>query len=198
MADKPRTLKILVGKTVSDLERAYDKLHAWFYAYPSKEFSLNELIDNLGMSKTTAGVVVSRLAKEGFISISQIGKTWRIKANLNHPHFTTKKIPFNLQGVYESGIIGWVRDNIPNARAIILFGSYRKGDDIEDSDLDIAVEVISNEPIKIISGLTLKNLGYRKNVKVNLHVFSRNNIDLNVFANIANGFVLDGFLEARP
>ena len=44
----------------------------------------------------------------------------------------------------------------------------------------------------------MQALGYRKNIKVNLHVFSRKHIDLNVFANIANGIVLNGFLEVRP
>ena len=42
------------------------------------------------------------------------------------------------------------------------------------------------------------NIGYRKNVPVNVHVFSRNKIDLNLFANIANGIILEGFLEVRP
>ena len=44
----------------------------------------------------------------------------------------------------------------------------------------------------------VEQLGYRKKVNVNLHVFSRNKIDLNLFVNIANGIVLDGFLEVRP
>lgn len=199
MADvRSKKIKILVGRAISDLERAYDKLHAWFYAYPSKEFSLNDLIENLGMSKTTAAVVVSQLAKEGFIHISRIGKTWRIKANPLHPHFVTKKIPFNLRLVYESGIIDWIKSNIPNARTVILFGSYRKGDDIESSDLDVAVEVIGKDPLKILPGLTIKKFGYREHVNVNVHIFSRSNVDLNLFANIANGFVLDGFLEVKP
>jgi hypothetical protein len=42
------------------------------------------------------------------------------------------------------------------------------------------------------------DIGYRKNVLVNLHLFTRNRVDLNLFANIANGIVLEGFLEARP
>ena len=190
--------EILKGTTIPELERAYNKLHAWFYAYPSKEFSLNDLIENLGMSKTTANVVVNQLANEGFIIISRLGKTWRIKANISHPLFITKKIPFNLNIVYESGVIEWIKNNIPNARAIILFGSYRKGDDIEESDLDIAVETISNEPFTILSVLKIKSLGYRKDVRANIHVFSRKNIDLNLFANIANRFILDGFLEVKP
>ena len=44
----------------------------------------------------------------------------------------------------------------------------------------------------------LEKLGFRTNVKVNLHIFSRNKIDLNLFANIANGIILSGFLEVLP
>ena len=44
----------------------------------------------------------------------------------------------------------------------------------------------------------LEKLGFRKNVKVNIHIFSRNKIDLNLFTNIANGIVLDGLLEVHP
>ena len=52
--------------------------------------------------------------------------------------------------------------------------------------------------MQIIGLGVVEQLGYRKNVPINLYIFSRNKIDLNLFANIANGFVLDGFLEVRP
>ena len=187
----------LKGTTISELGKAYDKTLAWFFAYPQKEFTLNELCKSIGIAKTTANVVISQLEKEGFLEKEILGKVWRIKVNQKHPYVTTRKIPFNLQQIYESGIPQWVNDNIPNAKAIILFGSYRKGDDIEGSDIDIAVEILGNQKLEIITGV-MQALGYRKNIKVNLHVFSRKHIDLNVFANIANGIVLNGFLEVHP
>ena len=69
---------------------------------------------------------------------------------------------------------------------------------MEESDLDIAVEITGNHDLQVIQLGVLQQLGYRSNVPVNLHVFSRNKIDLNLFANIANGIVLAGFLEVRP
>ena len=81
---------------------------------------------------------------------------------------------------------------------IILFGSYRKGDDDERSDIDIAVEVLGDEEPKIINIGVLNKIGYRNGIKINVYVFSRNKIDLNLFANIANGIGLEGFLEVRP
>lgn len=100
--------------------------------------------------------------------------------------------------VYESRLLDQINKNHPNSLAVVLFGSYRKGDDIPESDLDIAVEILGGEPIKVMELGVISQFGYRQNVKVNLHVFSRNKIDLNVFSNIANGIVLQGFLEVRP
>ena len=84
------------------------------------------------------------------------------------------------------------------ALAVVLFGSYRKGDDVRESDLDLAVEVLGNEELQIIELGIITNLGYRENVKVNVHVFTRNKIDLNLFTNVANGILLQGLLEVRP
>jgi predicted nucleotidyltransferase len=80
----------------------------------------------------------------------------------------------------------------------MLFGSYRRGDDTEKSDIDIAVEILEDKELQIFELGKIAEFGYRENVPVNLHVFSRKKIDLNLFSNIANGFVLEGFLEVRP
>lgn len=187
------------GANVSQLEieRAYDKLHAWFFAFPEEEFSLNEIAEKLEIAKTSAHLIISQLVTDRFLIVSKLGKLWRIKANQEHPWFTTRKIPFNLRIVYESGIIAWVEREVPSARAIILFGSYRKGDDLKTSDLDIAVEISEEKKLDIWKAI-IERLGYRENIKVNIHLFSRKRIDINLFANIANGIVLKGFLEVRP
>ena len=187
----------LRGLPVSEGERAYDKIHAWFFAYPEDEFTLNELHRNLEVSKTSVNLVVTSLEKEGFLEKRVLGKVWRISANQAHAHFKTRKIPFNLKHVYECGILEWITTNLPEARAVVLFGSYRWGDDIQTSDIDIAVEVVDNQEQRIIS-LVVGALGYRKNINVNIHVFSRKHIDANLFASVANGIVLMGFLEVRP
>lgn len=190
---------ILKGVKISqlELERAYDKIHAWFFAFPQSEFSLNELSKALEISKATANLVVSQLVKDNFLNVTKLGKLWRIKANQRHKWFETRKIPFNLRIIYECGIIEWIEENIKNKKAVVLFGSYRNGDDIKESDLDIAVEVSGKQALEIYPA-AIQKFGYRDNVKMNLHLFSRSNIDLNLFANIANGIVLNGFLEVRP
>lgn len=185
---------------VSPLEvsEAYMKMQNFFFDRPTEEYGLNDLCMILRISKTTANIVVTQLIKEGFLRREIIGRVWRIANNPHHDYNISRKVPYHLSMIQESGIREAVHSIVPNARTIILFGSYRKGDDNEKSDVDIAVEVIGNEGIRIEEIGTIRRLGYRENVKVNLHIFSRSNINLNLFANIANGIVLDGFLEVRP
>lgn len=182
---------------VAELERTFDKCLVYFYAYPTRKIGLNNLSKVISSSKSATKHIVESLISFEFLKRDIIGKAWLLYANQLHPYFVTKKIAFNLSTVYESGIIEAVHKIIPSSRAIMLFGSYRWGTDIDDSDIDIAVEVIGNHELQIIKLGVIEKLGYRKNVPVNLHVFSRNHIDSNLFANIANGIILEGFLEVN-
>lgn len=184
-----------------ELNESYQKVLYWFFSFPNMEIGLNNISSNLKMSKTTAKKIINSLVKEGFLNKKVYGKTWRITCNLDHPYNLTRKIPFNLAMIY-STYYGGLKDHIlkivGNAKSIILFGSYRKGDDNNKSDVDIGVEVADDEEVRIIELGVIPKFGFRNNVKINLHIFSRNKVDLNLFSNIANGIVLDGFLEVRP
>lgn len=188
----------LKKKTHLELNEAYNKVLHWFFSFPTRQIGLNDLSGELGISKTTAKSVVLMLKDEGFLILEVIGNAWRIYCNPEHNYNFTRKISHNLSLVYESQILYAIHDIIRNPLSVILFGSYRKGDDNEKSDLDIAVEILGDEGLKIHKLGILPDMGFRKNVQVNLHIFSRNKIDLNLFSNIANGIILEGFLEVRP
>ncbi|NCN99091.1 hypothetical protein COU62_01825 [Candidatus Pacearchaeota archaeon CG10_big_fil_rev_8_21_14_0_10_35_219] len=187
----------LKNVNVNELERTLNKCLVWFYAYPRSKIGLTNLAKSINSSKTATKQIVEDLVQIQFLTKEIVGRAWLLSANQKHPYFITKKIPYNLSTIYESGILDAVYQAVPSARAIILFGSYRWGTDIEDSDIDIGVEVVDNEELLIHRLGIIEQLGYRKKVPVNLHIFSRNKIDLNLFVNIANGIVLDGFLEVR-
>lgn len=196
---KQYTFKNLLKPTnISESNEGYEKVMKWFFAYPAKEVSLNDLTRLVGISKTTANRIVTQLAREGFLKIQRLGKVWRISCDQRHQFNSTRKVSYNLELVYNAQIIRSILSGIPNARSIILFGSYRKGDDTEKSDIDVAVEILNDDEVRIVTPGIIPRLGYRKNIKVNLLIFSRNNVDRNLFANIVNGIVLYGFLEAKP
>lgn len=191
-------IKKLKKTGLIELNEAYQKVLAWFFSFPTKEVGLNDLSQALKISKANANRIVARLEEKGFLKKEILGKIWRISCNKDHIYNYSRKTSYNLSMIYESGILGEVYKIIQNPKAIVLFGSYRKGDDNEKSDIDLAVEVLDNEELKITKLGVLPQLGYRTNVLVNLYIFSRNKIDINLFNNIANGIVLEGFLEVRP
>ena len=183
-----------------DLSEAYQKVLNWFFSFPNIETGLNDLSIDLKISKTTAKKIVNSLEHEGFLTKRIYGKTWRITCNQDHHYNFTKKVVFNLAMVfdaYNNGLKEQIFSLVGNVKSVILFGSYRKGDDTEKSDIDIAVEVADNEEVRIIELGVMPKFGFRENIAVNIYVFSRNKIDLNLFSNIANGIVLEGFLEVR-
>lgn len=177
---------------------AYRRVLHWFFDYPTTEISLSNLATKTKTSKVQTTRIVKRLEQERFLKKTVHGRLWVIRADQMHPNLSTKKITWNLERIYASGLLTLIKEKFQNSKAIVLFGSYRKGDDLPESDIDIAVEVAGNKPLEIIELGMFPRFGYRQKVPVRVHVFSRKRIDLNLFANIANGIVMDGFLEVRP
>jgi predicted nucleotidyltransferase/biotin operon repressor len=193
--------KKLQNIKLPDLNEAYQKVMQYFFSFPNMECGLNELSQALGISKTTAKRIVETLEKEGILLKKVYGKTWRITCNQSHSQYISNKIVFNLSMIYSafnSSLKEEIHKVVGNPHSIVLFGSYRKGDDIEKSDIDIAVEVADNKEIRIIELGVIPKFGHRRDVSVNIHIFSRNKIDINLFSNIVNGIVLEGFLESKP
>ena len=191
-----------IKKSMYELSASAIRIANLFFDFPTKEFTLNETCASTGTSKTTAKKIVESFIQQGLITRKTIGKLWLLSANTKSKSFIRSKIVHNLGLILHVGFTGntlidFIRQRYPQAKSIILFGSYRKGDNTETSDLDIAVEVAGNKDLEIVK-FTSFNLGYRKNVLVNIHLFARKNVNLNVFSNIANGIVLDGFLEVKP
>ena len=168
----------------------------WFYAYPLRAIGLSDLSDETGLSKSSVRTAVKRLEHEGFLTIETIGNVWRVSARPSRTFFE-EKIPYNLNLLYRSGIVERIASHYLQARSIILFGSHRLGEDTEESDIDIAVELTGKEPVKTKMFGTIDRFGYRTNVPVQLTAFTRT-VDVNLFNNIANGIVLRGFLEVAP
>ncbi len=187
-----------LGAKQKEEPESYRKVLYYFFSFPEQPISLNDLARNVKISKTSAKSAVGHLINEGFLKNEVIGNAWRILPSLKHDFLIKRKIPYNLEQVYKSGIIELAYKKIPGARAIILFGSYRWGTDNEKSDIDIAVEAIGEKEMRIQPLTVIQNIGFRVNIKVNVHIFSRTAIDLNLFTNIANGIVLDGLLEVHP
>jgi len=155
------------------------------------------LAKEAGVAKANIGSMLKILYKAEFIEITKLNKIWRIKAKQNSWNFIKAKIVRNIHLIYQSNIVEFLNDYYRNPKAIVLFGSFRKGEDMTGSDIDIAIETDEVQNYKI---LNLKELADFENIlgrKIQIHIFNRKDVDINVFNNIANGIVLGGFLEVR-
>lgn len=167
------------------------------FRYPEKEFSLSDLAKEAHVAKPHIGAILKALENLGFIKITKLTKIWRIKTNQENENFIRSKIIHNLHFVYQSGLIEFLTEYFENPRAIILFGSFRKGDDISSSDIDIAIEVDAEKEYETKSLNELSEFEKYIKKSIQIHLFHRNTVDTHVFNNIANGIVLQGFLEVQ-
>jgi len=186
------------SQEAAELWTAAARILQWFFSFPDNDWTLTEICVNTQTAKKTASPIIEDFIARGLVLKNTFGRSWRLMSNARSPLFTRMKIAANFTNVYAGPVVDHVRAAYPQARAIILFGSFRKGEDGRASDLDIAVEIPGLSQPKQVEAFQVVSLGYRPQVKVNLQVFSRDSVDINLFANIANGIVLDGFLEVRP
>lgn len=166
------------------------------FNFPDKEFSLSDLAKESGVSKTNIGGVLKYLQDKDVIEITKLTKIWRIRAKKSW-NFIRAKTIYNLNFVYQSGLVEIIYDHFNHPRSVVLFGSFRRGEDASDSDIDIAVELDDGEcRVVRLDGLSEfeRSVGRR----IQIHLFSRKTVDINLFNNIANGIVLTGFLEVKP
>ena len=168
------------------------------FRYPEKEFSLSDLAKEARVAKPHIGKILQELEHLEFINITKLTKIWRIKTNQQHWNFMKSKILYNLNFIYQSGLVEFLNGHFGNPKAIILFGSFRRGEDLSSSDIDIAIEIDEVEEYKTMELRELNK--FEKEIKrpIQIHLFNRKKVDIHVFNNIANGIVLFGFLEVKP
>lgn len=169
-----------------------DKVAEVFYKYPTKEHYLKGISKEINLAHTSVKKHLEELSKLSIIKETILKKGKRIfpvyKADINSKIYRKYKTIYNLISIQESEVIDFLYDKLM-PRAIVFFGSFQKGEDIEDSDIDIFVECKKEE-------LDLKKFENKLCRKIQLH-FKDNFKDYSkeLKNNILNGIVLSGFLE---
>jgi len=161
-----------------------------FFTYPTKEFYLRELSRLAKVSMPTIITAVDSLTKEKLVLRKKEKALTKIKANLENRQFMIEKRLFNIEAVYHSGLIEYLNKQYSLPQAIILFGSYSRGEDIERSDIDIAVITHKN------LALDLSKFENTLQRKISIHEIDLKKVSEEFKTNLANGIVMEGYLEA--
>ncbi|HIH43213.1 TPA: nucleotidyltransferase domain-containing protein [Candidatus Woesearchaeota archaeon] len=147
---------------------------------------------NTTIAHTSVKSNLLKLVKQGIITQQSQKKGKRnfpvYKANKENKEFYMYKMLYNLTSLLDSGLIKYLEEKLA-PKAIVLFGSYRRGEDTEDSDIDLFIEGIEEK-------LDFSNFEKKLKRKIELHIkknFTAYPTELK--NNIINGIVLHGFLE---
>ena len=104
---------------------------------PTTKFSMRELAKMAGISAPTASIAIKILEKNGLLKIDYVGKTAQVAANIENPAFRDLKRAYNFYSIIE--LKNFIIEEFNHPKAVVVFGSYSKGEDMEKSDIDIAI-----------------------------------------------------------
>lgn len=159
-----------------------------FCENPTKPYQIKELAREIKLAPTSVRIHLNTLEKEGLIKKEKVGVYEAYKSNFEAENFRFYKKINNLLSIKESGIIREL-ENKTTPDAIILFGSYAKAEDTENSDIDLFL--IAKE-----KQIDLKEYEKKLNRAIQLF-FSEdlNKLPKELLNNILNGIVLSGFVR---
>ena len=113
-----------------------------------------------------------------------------IFANLENPRFINKKRIFNLNQLYESGLVDFlIKECSPSM--ISVTGSYSKGEDIEKSDIDLVI-ITDKE-----KSMDLTNFEKRLSKRIHLIITNYKKMSEEFYINLINGLILYGYVDKK-
>lgn len=161
------------------------------FAKAGTKLNQRQIAKSLEVSQPAVMKSLPRLQKMGMIKKEQDKETkrWSIEMNRDNPNIIQMKRTDNLRRLYESGLVDLLEESLPGS-AIIVFGSYSRGEDLSGSDIDIAV-----------IGRKEKNLDlteFEKHFERKISImFETNAENLNpeIANSLINGIVISGYFS---
>lgn len=166
-----------------------DMILEFFLKHSAGEFHLRELERLTKISLPWVRKITGLLAKEQLILIKKERGLRIAKANRDNELFLAIKQSHNLLSLYKSGVVKMLNESYNHPEAIVLFGSYRRGEDTETSDIDIAV--ITKRKLN----LALAPFEKKLERKMKVLELEKGKIEKEFLNTLANGIVLTGYLE---
>lgn len=158
-----------------------------FFDYPTKHFQLREICRILNLGMPSVRNQIKNLEKRNFIKKEKIGIYGSYVSNKNELFKIYKRNDILLR-LHESRLIDFLVDSF-TPDAIVLFGSASRGEDVEESDIDLLI-MAKEEKVDI------KIFEKRLKRKITLHFETKiSDIPKELLNNIINGIVIYGYLK---
>ena len=161
----------------------------YFFVYPSVKLRVREIERTLNLPLPSVIRYCKELEQEGILEINKIGSVTYYTSSRNEEYFLEKKI-YNLKQLYNSGLVQFLKIELSN-QAIVIFGSYAKGEDLENSDIDLYIETPSKKQVNLDK--------FKKILKREIQLFQNKSLkDLanpHLANNVINGITLNSYIE---
>jgi len=165
------------------LKSKKDGLIEFFYINPLGKFTVRELAKKTGLSRSTVQYQLKQLKKENIISKNN---QW-----IDDWHNRFQKTNYYIKKMANSGLIDYLEKELA-ASAIILFGSFRKGESVLESDIDLFVECAREKRLDLTR--------FERLLDHKIQIFTRPKITKlppHLLNNVINGIKLKGYFTIK-
>jgi predicted nucleotidyltransferase len=165
-------------------------IQEYFFTNPNAKLRVREIERILKQPLPSVIRYCKELEKGKILTTVKTGKVIFYTADRTSEKYLLEKKFHNIRLIYESGLVEYLRQELSNP-AIILFGSFAKGEDTETSDIDLYIEKPSKRKISLEK--------YEKLLKKKIQVFQHKSLkeisNHHLANNIINGIVLNSYVE---
>lgn len=159
-----------------------------FFDFPRKRFQMRELSRRVKLAQVSVISHLKALVKEGLIIKEKEGIYPSYRANREAENFKLLKQQNMVWRLYESGLV----DNLDQKckpTCIVFFGSAARGEDTEESDIDLFVQA---EEVPLPLEKYEKTLHHKINILFEPDLYQ---LSKELRNNLINGIVLYGYLK---
>ena len=167
-----------------------ERIAAFFFEHPTRRLRVRRIEREARVPLPSAIRYAKDLTRDGILKReTESGVTFYSADRSNSTYLFEKRL-WNLRHIRESGLLDRLREEYGRP-TVVLFGSFARGEDTEYSDADLLVITPSTRHIIVDNPHWT---GTRK-----LHILQHKSLreipNKELVNNIANGIVLEGFLE---
>lgn len=157
-------------------------------SFPTREFGLREISREIGLALPSVKKYLLELEEEGVVEVRESKGSPVYVAKIDSGKFGFYEGFFMQYELFESGVVDYIWKKVC-PEAIISYGSFVKGEALEDSDVDLFAVG------KWEGNLDLKK--YEKIIGKSIHLMvdEISNIPKELKNNLANGIVMRGYFK---
>ena len=170
------------------IESNTQKMLELFFNHPKEQFTIRGIARRLKVAPPTSLRLVAQLTEKGYLRTKKHRHYTDVTADMENTEFIDLKKIYNLYSLL--GLKTYIVKQLNYPQAIILYGSYSRGEDTELSDIDIFILSSTKKEIDVSV--------YEIDLKRKIHLIRKSDftsLPKELKTNIINGIVLYGGIE---